>query len=75
MIPSTFRRFTTPLALLLLLSGCGTTNTNFITGEEQRGAYTWAQEVQLGTEADQQIQAQFGLYDEDPRSGRRAPGS
>lgn len=66
MILSTFRRTTIPLVLLLLLSGCGTTNTNYITGEEQRGAYTWAQEVQLGTEADQQIQAQFGLYDEDP---------
>ena len=54
------------LALLVFavaLAGCGTTNTNFITGEDQRGAYTWEQEVQLGTEADQQISAQFGLYD------------
>lgn len=51
--------------LVFLLSACGTTNVNYVTGEEQRGAYTWAQEVQLGTEADQQIQAQFGVYDED----------
>jgi hypothetical protein len=29
----------------LPLSGCGTTQTNLVTGESQRGAYTWAQEV------------------------------
>ncbi len=52
--------------LVVVLAACGTTNINYVTGEEQRGAYTWAQEVQLGTEADQQIQAQFGVYDEDP---------
>ena len=51
--------------LVLVLAACGTTNVNYVTGEEQRGAYTWAQEVQLGTEADQQIQSQFGVYDED----------
>jgi len=57
---------TSPLiALAILLSACGTTNTNYVTGESQRGAYTWQQEVQLGTEADQQIQAQFGTYTED----------
>lgn len=57
-----------PVVLLsvLFLTACGTTNVNYVTGEEQRGAYTWAQEVQLGAEADQQIQAQYGLYDEDP---------
>lgn len=54
------------LALLLVLVGCGTSNVNYVTGEEQRGAYTWQQEVQLGTEADQQIQAAYGLYDADP---------
>lgn len=52
--------------LLVLLAACGTTNVNYVTGEEQRGAYTWAEEVQLGTEADSQIISQFGLYDEDP---------
>ena len=52
------------LVLVAMLSACGTTNVNYVTGEQQRGAYTWAQEVQLGTEADQQIQAQFGLYDD-----------
>ncbi|WP_412061425.1 M48 family metalloprotease [Rubrivirga sp. IMCC45206] len=51
--------------LLLVVAACGTTNVNYVTGEEQRGAYTWAQEVQLGTEADGQISSQFGLYDSD----------
>ncbi|PAP75522.1 M48 family metalloprotease [Rubrivirga marina] len=51
--------------LVFILAACGTTNVNYVTGEEQRGAYTWAQEVQLGTEADRQIQAQFGVYGED----------
>lgn len=51
------------LLALLLLSACGTTNTNYVTGEEQRGAYTWAQEVELGREADRQISAAYGLYD------------
>ena len=54
------------LPLLLILAACGTTNRNLVTGEDQRGAYNWQQEVQLGTEADGQIQAQFGVYDEDP---------
>ena len=48
--------------LVVVLAGCGTANTNFITGESQRGAYTWEQEVQLGTEADQQISQQYGIY-------------
>ena len=54
------------LPLLVALAACGTTNRNLVTGENQRGAYSWQQEVQLGTEADGQIQAQFGVYDEDP---------
>ncbi len=53
--------------LVVVLAACGTTNQNLVTGESQRGAYSWQQEVQLGTEADGQIQAQFGVYDEDPQ--------
>lgn len=46
------------------LTGCGQATTNLITGEQTRGAYTWQQEVELGREADQQVIAQFGLYDD-----------
>ena len=58
------------LALLLLsplgftLSGCGQATTNLVTGETTRGAYSWQEEVQIGTEANQQIIAQYGLYDD-----------
>ena len=58
------RRFHAPLlALLVLLTGCGTSNLNLVSGESQRGAYSWAQQVELGQEADQQIIAQYGLLD------------
>ncbi len=46
------------------LSACGTSNVNYVTGESQRGAYTWAQERQIGAQSDQQIVAQFGIYDD-----------
>ena len=61
--PLAFRRALL-LPLLLTVAACGTTNRNLVTGEDQRGAYSWAQEVQLGQQADQQIQAQFGVYDD-----------
>jgi predicted Zn-dependent protease len=57
-------RVASTFALAVVLSACGTTNTNYVTGESQRGAYTWAQERQIGAEADQQIVAQFGVYDD-----------
>ncbi len=59
-----------PLYLLVALlavgplSGCGQQVANLVTGETTRGAYTWQQEVQIGREADQQIIAQYGLYDD-----------
>jgi predicted Zn-dependent protease len=53
----------TPLGLTL--PGCGTQTTNLVTGETTRGAYSWQEEVQIGQEADPQIKATFGLYDDD----------
>jgi predicted Zn-dependent protease len=65
MHPRSFRLLVLLVVLPVLpLSGCGTTQTNLVTGESQRGAYTWPEEVQLGREADQQITAQYGLYDD-----------
>ena len=60
-----------PLYLLVALfavaplSGCGQQVANLVTGETTRGAYSWQEEVQIGREADGQIIAQFGLYDDD----------
>ena len=56
-------RLAAGLSLFATLSACGTTNVNYVTGQSTRGAYTWAQERQIGTESDQQIIAQFGVYD------------
>ena len=58
------RLFPTLAAVLVLTSGCGTASYNAVTGESTRGAYTWAQEVQIGQQSDQQIIAQYGLYDD-----------
>lgn len=51
------------LVVLLVASGCATT-TNYITGESQRTAYSWTEQVQLGQQADQQIVEQYGVYDD-----------
>ncbi len=65
-MPLRLRPFYFLVALLLAapLGGCGQATTNLVTGETTRGAYTWQQEVQIGQEADQQIIAQYGLYDD-----------
>ncbi|MEL7363057.1 MAG: M48 family metalloprotease, partial [Bacteroidota bacterium] len=57
-----FRRAAFVLLLPIVLLGCAT-STNFITGENQPAAYTWAEEVQIGQEADASIIAQYGVYD------------
>ena len=58
-----FRRISPVLVLTLALAGCAS-QTNMVTGESQRAAYSWAEEVQIGREADPQVIAQFGLYDD-----------
>lgn len=63
-LPLRTARLALLLASVTALSACGTTNVNYVTGESQRGAYTWAQERQIGAEADQQIVAQYGIYDD-----------
>lgn len=50
------------LAVALLLTGC-TRGINPVTGNTRALGYSWEQERQLGREADQQIQQQYGVYD------------
>lgn len=64
LFPQTVRRALSLTVLAASLSACGTSNVNYVTGESQRGAYTWAQERQIGAQSDQQIVAQFGVYDD-----------
>ena len=56
----------TLVALLLAigLAGC-TTGVNPVTGNTRAYGYTWEQEQELGTQADKQIQNQYGIYDDE----------
>ncbi|MBO6574614.1 MAG: M48 family metalloprotease [Rhodothermales bacterium] len=61
------RRLTVMLLLVagaIELTGCVTTDRSLITGRKRAYAYSWAEEVKLGQEADQSIIAQYGLYDD-----------
>lgn len=51
------------LVLAVLIAGCALSRSP-ITGKKRAYAYTWEQEQQLGAQADQQIQAAYGLYDD-----------
>ena len=75
MAPALFRLFHVKhlqhLAIVLLaalVAGCALSRSP-ITGNKRAYAYTWAQEVRLGAEADQQILRAFGIYD-DPELNR-----
>lgn len=72
--PPSLRWFSLRLLLPLLFlvgtvgSGCVTTGTNPISGNTRAYGYSWEEEVKLGTEADQQIQQQYGVYDNEELS-------
>lgn len=69
----TLRRFLSPgalsllsLVVVLLVSSAGcVVQKNPVSGNKRAYAYSWDEEVQLGKEADGQIIAQYGLYDDD----------
>jgi predicted Zn-dependent protease len=52
------------LVILMAVSfvGCAVSH-NPVSGRQRAFGYTWAQERQLGAQADQEIQAHFGVYD------------
>jgi len=52
------------LILALVASSC-VVQQNPVTGRQRAYAWSWDQEIRLGQEADQQIQAQYGVYDDD----------
>lgn len=51
------------LVAAVLFAGC-TVSRNPVTGRKRAYAYTWEQERQIGQQADQQIVAQFGVYND-----------
>ena len=46
------------------MAGCVSFEESLVSGRKRAYGYTWPQEVQIGQEADQQIVAQYGLYDD-----------
>ena len=66
-IRRTLLRLVLPLVLLAAAvgSGCVTTGTSPVTGNTRAYAYSWEEEVKLGREADQQIQQQYGIYEDE----------
>lgn len=53
------------LAAAVLSGGCVTLEQNPVSGNKRAFGYSWEQEEQIGKEADQEISAQYGLYDND----------
>ena len=56
-------RLAVVFSFVALLPGCVQTGVNPVSGNRRAYGYSWEQEVQLGREADQQIQQQYGVYE------------
>lgn len=54
-----------PVILLFLFTSSCVVQESPVTGNKRAYAYSWDQEVQIGGEVDQEISAEFGIY-EDP---------
>jgi len=52
------------VTLSLTAPGC-TTGVNPVSGNRRAFGYSWDQELQLGKQADQQIQQQYGVYEDE----------
>lgn len=51
-------------SLLIFANAC-TVQRSPVTGNKRAYGYSWSEEKQLGAEADQQIQQQYGIYDDE----------
>ena len=56
-----------PVLLLVLAvgAGCVSTGTNPVSGNTRAYGYSWQEEMKLGAQADEQIQSQYGVYDDE----------
>lgn len=55
--------FTIHVTLILFLTSSCVVQKSPVTGKKHAYAYTWQQEIQIGQKADQEIQQQYGIYD------------
>jgi len=61
---SSLRLFFTSVLLILFVGSC-TVQKSPITGSKRAYGYSWKQELEIGKEADKQIQQQYGVYDDE----------
>lgn len=55
--------FTLVIAVAVLVNGCFSLEVNPVTGNKRAYGYSWEQEVEIGAQADKEISAQYGLYE------------
>ena len=60
--------FTLILAAAVLISGCMKVGLNPVSGNKRAFGYSWEQEVEIGKQADSEIIAQYGLYENEELS-------
>lgn len=56
-------------AILSLVASSCVVSKNPVTGNRRAYAYSWQEEVELGEQADQQIVAQYGVYEDEDLQG------
>lgn len=61
---SSLRLFFTSVLLILFVGSC-TVQKSPITGSKRAYGYSWQQELEIGKEADKQIQQQYGVYNDE----------
>ncbi|HDS74465.1 MAG TPA: peptidase M48, partial [Firmicutes bacterium] len=65
MIPLTKVRLALLMTATILVAFACAYSTNPVTGKKEFFAYSWQQEIEIGTDADQGIAQEYGIYDDD----------
>ncbi|MBD3615526.1 MAG: M48 family metalloprotease [Gracilimonas sp.] len=60
--------YTIILIVAVLVNGCMKVGVNPVSGNKRAFGYSWEQEVQIGQQADSEIIAQYGLYENEELS-------
>lgn len=60
--------FTLIMAAAVLVSGCMKVGVNPVSGNKRAFGYSWEQEIEIGKQADSEVIAQYGLYENEELS-------
>ena len=52
------------VAICLFIAGCVSIESSPVSGNKRAYGYSWDQELKIGRDADKEIIAQYGLYDD-----------